>query len=138
MAVDLGEDQPLAGVEVDLALAVLLDHELRHEVDGRDLLREHAPLVEPPRRFHEEVRVALRDRARLAGRAGLELEVALVPDGEGIDRLLAAGVVELRVHDAAFEQEDLALVGPVHEVEDPRLSADADELDDVGEVELSE
>ena len=101
LAVDLREDQPLAGVEVDLPLAAVLDHELRDHLRGRDLLGEHAPLVEPPRRLHEQVRVALGDRPELGGDPGLEPEVALAPDGEGVDGLLARRVVELGVDDLA-------------------------------------
>ena len=71
------------------------------------------------------------------GDARLEPEVALAPDGERVDRLLARGVVELGVHDLPVVQVDLAL-GPVGQMEDAGLPADADELDDVREVKLSE
>ena len=74
----------------------------------------------------------------LAGHPRIEPEVALVPDGQRVDGLLAGDVLELGVHDLALVQVDLALEVGVLEVEDTRLSADADELDDVGEVELRE
>ena len=68
----------------------------------------------------------------VGGHPGVEAELALSPDGEGVDRLLARGVVELGVDDLAVVQEDLALEGPVRQVEDSGLPADADELNDVG------
>ena len=108
MPIDLGQDQPLAGVEVDLSLPMLLYHELRHHVRGRDLLRQHPPLVEPPRRLHEEVGVALGDRAQLGGDARVEAEVALAPDRERVYRLFAGELVEQGVHDLAVVQVDLA------------------------------
>jgi hypothetical protein len=91
-----------------------------------------------PRRLHEQVRIALRDGLDLAGRRRLELEVALVPDGERVDRLLARHLVERRVDDAALLKVDLALEVAVDEMEHARFSGDADELDDVREMELSE
>ena len=71
--------------------------------------------------------------------AGLELEVALAPDGEGVHGLLARDVLELGVHDLARRSgRSGPCSGPSVEMEDARLPADADELDDVGEVKLGE
>jgi hypothetical protein len=74
----------------------------------------------------------------LRGDAGIEAEVALAPDGERVDGLLAGHIVELGVHDLAVVEVDLSLEAAVRQVEYARLSADADELDDVGEVKLGQ
>ena len=76
--------------------------------------------------------------SRSGGTAGIEAELALTPDGQGVDGLFAGGVLELGVDDLALVQVDLAPLAAVRQVENPRLPADADQLDDVGEVELCE
>ncbi len=89
LSVDLGQQQPLHGVEVDLAFAVLEHDELGDQLDRRDLPRQHPPLVEAARGLHQQVRVALLDRLARRGDAGLELELAAAPDGERVDGLFA-------------------------------------------------
>ena len=44
----------------------------------------------------------------------------------------------LGVNDPALVQPDVALVGAVDQTEDAGLAADADELNDVGKVEIGE
>jgi hypothetical protein len=138
LPVDLRQQQPLHRVQVDLAFAVFEDHELRHELDRRDLLREHAPLVEPARGLHQQVGVALRDRLARRVDAGLETELARAPDREGVDRLFAREILVLGVDDPAFLEPDVAAVIAVDQAENAGLTADADELNDVGKVKLGE
>src|ERR1051325_5113619 len=65
---------------VEYVPELLAREKLRHVFDRRNLLRQHAPLVESPRRFHQQIRVRLRDRLTIGLRARLELKIALIPD----------------------------------------------------------
>ena len=137
-SVDLGKDQPLARVEVDLTLASLGNHELGDEVHRRNLLLEDPPLVEAACRLHQQIGVRLRDGVRGHGRAGLEEELAPAPDRELVDRLLAREILDLGVNDLAFLDVDLTLHVAVGQVKTPGLSRRRDELDDVGKREFGE
>jgi hypothetical protein len=86
---------------------------LEHQVQRGDLLLDQAPLVDPPRPLQQEV---LRVDRHLEGAlfralVGLEVEGALRPGEEEVDRLLdldADVVLHLVARDGAAADQDLA------------------------------
>ena len=122
----------------DTEVFELFWREHRHQPGRRDALGEHLPLVDPPRRLHQEVGVGLLDRRRRRVLAGGEDELALRPDGELVDRLLADQVADLRVDDLAVLQVDVAGLGAVLQREDAGLARHRHQLDDVGKRQLLE
>ena len=127
-----------SGRQGDRTVRALAGHEHGNRVGSGDLPGEDLPFVAPAGRLEEQVRVRAADRAGLALDARRELERALVPQRERVDRVLALDLAELRVRDLPVLQIDVALLGGARHREHARLSGDGHELDDIGERKLVE
>src|SRR5436309_2804601 len=86
----------------------------------------------------ERIRAARSTSLPLGLLAGVELELALVPDRQGIDRLFADHLADGSVHHLPVLQIDKAAVRVARESELACFPGDADELDDVGQRQFFE
>src|SRR5690606_1520679 len=104
-----------------------------------ELLEQPAPLVDTAHALHEEALRARVDRLLVdADLAELEVELALVPDEEAIDRGLAAELAELGVLERAVLEVDGAAPSARGEVEHAALAADVDRLEQIDHAHVGE
>ncbi len=113
--------------------------DLEDRLERRQLLEHPPPLVDSPHALHEQALRGHFDGASVLGdRAELEIEGAVVPHQEAVDRLLTLEPTQLGVDERAVEKVDRALLLGVLEREHARFPADVDGLQEIDEPHLRE
>src|SRR6185437_1948696 len=113
-----------------------------HDVERRDLLRDQRPLIDATRALEEQrLRIyGMHGHAFVRSRAGFEVERALRPCEEQIDRFFGAEIPvdDRRVRDRAVGEVDVSEVVGVRQAEAAGLLPHREELKHVRETRLGE